>query len=92
MNKDLKKAIPIILLGCFFIIFGLFIYCNEVFSIKGKHSSKEMIYIGSESIKWSLSMLFFGLSLVGVIFKREIMIWWLSIGMIIAVLCPLLIK
>lgn len=92
MNKDLKRAIPILLLGCFFILFGLFIYYNEIFAIKGKHSSKEMIYNGSESIKWALSIFFFGLSFIGVIFKKSIMIWWLSLGMIVAVLCPLFMK
>lgn len=89
MNDNIKKFIPVFVLGIFFISFGIYIYLTETFVVVSKYSNKESIYVGKESIKWSYSVICFGVALMGPLFKKNLMIFWMSFFLSLAVTLPL---
>lgn len=92
MNKDIKKFIPVLLLGLFFVIFGIYIYITETFVIHSKYIAKETVYVGRESVRWAFSMMSFGVALFSPIFRKNIMVIWMTVFLILAVILPFIYK
>lgn len=88
MNNNIKKFIPVLLLGLFFILFGVYIYVTEIFVAHNRYNSQETLYVGKESVRWAYSLMSFGIALFAPIFKKNFMVLWMTIFLVLAVLIP----
>lgn len=90
-KKELISRLPILLLGIFFLLFGIFVFFTEIFTVHSKFSpSHEVIYSGKESFRWAISLMSVGISLCAGIFKNiKVITWWMIIFLIFGILYPL---